>query len=225
MIFITGDCHGDRVRIRALSNVGGRKLTDRDYVIICGDFGYIFDNNRRENEFLDEMEKMPFTICFVDGNHENFPAIYSYPLTYWNGGKAHRIRNNIFHLARGQVFKIDGKSFFTMGGAYSIDCMWRLAGRSWWAEELPCDREYKEAVENLKRYDMKVDYILTHTIPTEMIYFMGVYPNNEELELTGFLEWIMQEVKYKKWFRGHWHQDKLLPNNIRLLWFDTEKIE
>ena len=51
---------------------------NNDYVIVCGDFGYIFTGSRRENAFLDKLEKLRFTILFVDGNHENFDEIVVY---------------------------------------------------------------------------------------------------------------------------------------------------
>lgn len=31
----------------------------------------------------------------------------------------------------------------------------------------------------------------------------------------------MYETRYTGWFCGHWHQDRPLPGNIRLLWFDV----
>jgi predicted phosphodiesterase len=91
--------------------------SENDYLIVCGDFGYIFLNDDREKAFLDYLETKPYTICFVDGNHENFPVIYSYPKELWHGGYIHRIRKNILHLMRGQVFEIEGKKIFTFGGA------------------------------------------------------------------------------------------------------------
>ena len=34
---------------------------------------------------------------------------------------------------------------------------------SWWKEELPTEEEMQEGLNNLKRYDNKVDYIITHS--------------------------------------------------------------
>ena len=45
MIYITGDIHGD-IDIHKLSKHNfpeGQALTKEDYLIICGDFGLIFD--------------------------------------------------------------------------------------------------------------------------------------------------------------------------------------
>lgn len=45
-----------------------------------------------------------------------------------------------------------------------------------------------------------------------------------DAELTEFLEWIMYEVKFKKWFFGHWHTDEEFDERFRALWFDVETI-
>ncbi|MBQ7499991.1 MAG: metallophosphoesterase [Clostridia bacterium] len=220
MIFLTGDTHGEQGRFTLLKKYGEAEWTADDYFIVCGDFGYVFANDERENAFLDELAKKPYTICFIDGNHENFPAIYRYPTELWNGGRVHRIRRNIIHLTRGQVFEIDGRSFFTMGGAYSMDRYMRFEGLSYWKEELPDNSEYREASESLKEHGFKVDYILTHTAPREIIRWMGQYPDAHDMELTGFLEWVMYETKFEKWFFGHWHVDKEFHERFRALYYD-----
>ena len=224
MIYITGDTHGEQARFSPATMPGEDKWGEDDILIICGDFGFLFANDARENAFLDKLSEKPYTICFCDGNHENFPAIYAYPQEEWNGGRVHRIRKNIFHLMRGQVFLIEGKKIFTMGGAYSIDKYMRKDGLSWWKEELPTNGEYREATQNLRETGNCVDYIITHTAPREMIRRMGKYPDMHDAELTGFLEWIMYEVKFKKWFFGHWHTDVEFDDRFRTLWFDVETI-
>ncbi|MBQ8497765.1 MAG: metallophosphatase family protein [Clostridia bacterium] len=221
MIYFTGDTHGETSRFRDFLNYGEANWTADDTLIICGDFGYLFKNDVRERLFLDELAARPYTICFCDGNHENFPAIYEYPVKEWNGGKVHEIRPNIFHLMRGQIFTIEGKKIFAMGGAYSRDKAMRTAGRSWWPEELPCDAEYKEAAANLKAHDFKVDYVVSHTAPTEIIRRVGWTPDIHDGELTGFLEWVMYETEYKKWFFGHLHLDEEIGEKHRALSFDV----
>lgn len=215
MIYITGDTHGDQVRFIENNMDGEDSWGEKDYLIVCGDFGYIFTDSAIERDFLDFLEKKPYNICFCDGNHENFPRIYQYPEQTWKGGRIHRIRKNIIHLMRGQVFTIDGKRIFTMGGAYSVDKYMRFEGRSWWREELPNDEEYREAIRSLKECGNRVDYIITHTAPGEIIRKMGMYPDRHDMELTGFLDWVMHEVEFEKWFFGHWHLDKEIDEKFR----------
>ena len=224
MIYITGDTHGEQARFSPAAMPGEENFGREDTLIICGDFGYIFEANERENAFLDVLAEKPYRICFCDGNHENFPAIYAYPKEKWNGGFVHRIRRNVLHLMRGQIFEIEGKRIFTMGGAYSIDRYMRLEGLSFWREELPTNDEYREAAQNLEEVGKRVDCIITHTAPREVIRRMGHYPDMHDAELTGFLEWIMYEVKFERWFFGHWHLDAAIDDRFRALWFDVEKL-
>ena len=134
MIYITGDTHGEVSRFEHFQNVC--HPTHDDYLIVAGDFGCIFGLGWRDENKLDALEALEFTILFLDGNHECFPKIISYPEKVWNGGRVRRIRKNILHLMRGQVFSLEGLKIFTMGGGYSIDQMFRILGRSWWPEKI-----------------------------------------------------------------------------------------
>ena len=245
MIRITGDPHGDISRFYELYyNHGEGHWTKDDILIFCGDWGFLFLNNKSENSFLDDLSSRPYTICFVDGNHENFDAINAYPTIEWNGGKAHQIRKNIFHLMRGQVFTIEGKTFFTMGGAechdiytpvqdpadphfrencrelYERGAFFRIKGKSWWPEELPDDGEYAEGWKNLRAHGMQVDYILTHCAPREVQRLLiprlchGLYPENA---LTEILQQISEQVTFREWFFGHYHGE-LTTGKYRLLY-------
>ena len=123
MIFITGDLHGniDKSKLNTQSFPQQKELTKDDFVIIAGDFGGVWDESRSENWLLRWLEKKRFTTLFVDGNHENFDLLEQYPVTIWNGGKVHEVRPGILHLMRGQVFQIGAATFFTFGGADSVD--------------------------------------------------------------------------------------------------------
>ncbi len=121
MIFITGDTHGDFTRFSSQNFPEQQTMTKKDYVIICGDFGGIWNGSKEEEYWLDWLDEKPFTTLFVTGNHENYDLLKTYPFQYWNGGRVQRIRPSILHLTRGQIFEISGKTFFTMGGASSHD--------------------------------------------------------------------------------------------------------
>ena len=215
------------------------RLTSDDTLAFAGDFGYLFFRNSDTDRFLDRLEQLPFDIIFVDGIHENFPLIYQFPVEEWCGGKVHRIRRNIFHLMRGEIFTIQGHTFFVFGGASSIDCKLRKPGKNWWPEEIPNREEYRNAIENLNRRGAEVEYVLTHTAPTYIIQAMGynTSPQSADAKLCGFLEWVAKDSparNYRRWFFGHWHRDmnklmavrrkNLVSKRFRPLMFDTVDI-
>ncbi len=216
MIYITGDTHGKREIFSSFLNED--KWSEGDHLIICGDFGFVFICDEEENVFLDELEKKPYTICFCDGNHENFKALSRYKREMWNGGMIHRIRKNVIHLMRGQVFEIEGKTFFTMGGAFSRDRETRILGLSYWEEELPCESEYREATASLRYKSYKVDYIITHNGPASVIRSMGKYPRREDGELTAFLDDVAEKTEFRHWFFGHWHMNKTVKDKYSCIY-------
>lgn len=228
MLYITGDTHGSVSRIIDCGNNYG--LTESDMLVIAGDFGCVFGQGLIDEEKLDALAKQSFMILFLDGNHECFPMIYAYPEEYWNGGKVHRIRQNILHLMRGQVFDLEDISVFTMGGGYSIDAMFRIPGRSWWPEEMPTDEEYAEAWENLKRHDNRVDIIISHAAPDETMWtFLKTgeiskrFP--QEMKLNMFLENVRQTVHHKRYYFGHMHLDKQISDNLVALYLDVYRLD
>lgn len=229
-IYVRGDTHGDFYEFVSIDKI----LKSGDICIICGDCGLLLRNDKSENSFLDDIEKKDYTILFVDGNHENFPAIYSYKEEIWNGGKIHRIRKNVLHLCRGQVFEIEGKKFFTFGGGYSLDKELRIPLVSWWEEEMPTLEEYAEGRRNLEKHNWKVDYILTHTANIETIKLLAVRDRFcqvkagaiEEAELDFYLEEIRGRAEYTKWFFGHFHRDlEIEYTRQRAVWTDMIKID
>lgn len=213
-IYITGDIHGDISRFSESYIINESTLTQQDCIIVCGDFGLIwysesdYTNYCIQQKELDILSAKPYRILFCDGNHENFNEICNYEVVELYGGKAHKIRDNIYHLMRGEIYDIEDKKIFVMGGAYSVDKYMRQKKISWWEQELPDNEEYKNAIANIKKANNKVDYIITHTAPSELIKLMGFYPDIHDAELTGFFDWIMYETDFKRWYFGHFHIDE-----------------
>ena len=231
MLYVTGDTHGHVERFKDKTLLDDSTWVSEDKLIICGDFGFVFaaDHNQsfqhQQEQELDFLEQKPYSILFIDGNHENHDYLDSLPVEERYAGNVHRIRNNIFHLMRGQVFNIDGITIFTMGGAYSIDKSYRTEGISWWSRELPSPSEYKEAAANLKRTGNQADYIISHTAPQNLIRLMGYQPDPHDMELTGFLDWIWHDIKFKHWYFGHWHQDQKIHPKATACWFNVHTLE
>ena len=217
MIFVTGDLHGniDKSKLNTKFFPQQKELTKNDFVIIAGDFGGIWDESRSENWLLRWLEKKSFTTLFVDGNHENFDLLNSYPVTTWNGGKVHEIRPGILHLMRGQVFQIEGMKFFTFGGADSIDKHYRTEGVSWWPQERPTEEEFEEGMNNLAKHNYSVDYIITHTAPLNIVEQLTAY--STFLDPTTIMLSVFQEkINFKHWYFGHFHEDTTLENYTAL---------
>ena len=92
-IYVTGDTHGGQQhgffsvdgfisRFNMASFPEQKEMGKEDYVVICGDFGGVWDTDRfkvqeskEEKYALDWLEQKPFTTLFVTGNHENYDRL------------------------------------------------------------------------------------------------------------------------------------------------------
>lgn len=211
-ILITGDIHGE-ISVKRILKID--YLTEEDYVIIAGDAKIVWDKSDRQLALVEKLKKKPFTILFIDGNHENFDLLNSYKVQQWKGGNVHKIADNIYHLMRGQIFTINKKKIFTFGGAMSVDRFKGIEGVDWWEEELPSVEEMNEGFKNLDRHRYKVDYIVTHTCSVETLEFLGrVYGFKAEIDyLHRYFDDIKDRVNYRHWFFGHFHRDQYLFDN------------
>lgn len=220
MIFLTGDTHGKQDKwVEQIEPI----LAPKDILLVCGDFGVGgWDDGPywSEETFYDFLSEKEYTVLFIDGNHEDFEKLNSYPVEVWCGGKVHKIRHNLIHLMRGEVYSIEGNSIFVMGGGYSIDKDYRTEGVSWWPQEMPSEEEYENAMANLERVNHQVDYIITHTAPSDTVYKLSTIRSLkikndvvEEMPLTAVLEDVRCKVTYQHWYFGHFHVDVELWRN------------
>lgn len=227
MIFITGDTHGrhDFEKLNLFASTHPQ-LSKKDYLIVAGDFGAVWDA-RTLDEDLAPYEALPFTLLFIDGNHENFDLLDNYPQEEWMGGKVHRVAEHILHLMRGQVYSIEGKSFFTFGGATSVDRYMRQEGISWWSQERPTDADIVEANRNLQAVGFKVDYIVTHSCDEKALYYpplltafspKTIFPENQ------ILSYFEEIVEYRHWYFGHYHLDGDLTDQKTVLFNEIKEL-
>ena len=227
MIYVTGDCHGNFQRFQSECFPEQANMTKDDTVIITGDFGGVWFGDSRDDETLDWLERLPFTLAFVCGNHENYDALARYPVAEWRGGKVHRVRPHVLHLMRGEVFDIDGLTVLAMGGAASNDRQYRREGRSWWPEEMPSEEEMEHCRASLDRVGWKVDHVVTHEAPAALAEGLCRERGREYRgdPLQTFLGELDGRLDYCAWFFGHYHGDEWLDAGHRLIYQDIVPIE
>ena len=142
---------------------------------------------------------------------------------------------------RGQVYELNGRKFFTMGGASSHDiqdgilepddpdfeekfqqleqrgALFRVNHRSWWAEELPSEAEYLEARANLARVHWNVDYIISHCCPSSIqdVFSGGMFKKGA---LTEFFDEVRQKCTFQYWFFGYYHSNMVIEKRYAMLY-------
>lgn len=257
MIYLTGDTHGEFLRFNASSFPEQKQMTKDDVVVVCGDFGGIWrqEAGQEERYWLDWLGDKPFTLLWVDGNHENFARLNSNELPIVNlyGRQAQQIRPSIYRLLRGEIYEIQGKRFFTFGGARSHDIddgildpgdygnplefqsvyrRWRMEGRlfrvkgvSWWPEELPSKEEMEKGRKALEAINYEVDYVITHCLPHDVAYTLSMYSGGFYPDrLTLYFIEILHRLRFDRWYCGHYHCDRTIMGKFHVLYHNIERL-
>ena len=203
MIFITGDTHGD-IDYKKLLSLKEKNLSYDDYLIICGDAGICWSPQILEYH-LNLYRDIGCTILFIDGNHENFEMLNSFPLVEFHNALMHQIDKHIFHILRGEILVLENISFLCVGGAVSIDKMYRTPYISWWPEEEITYHDIDNALSNLEKVNNNVDYVITHCCDTHTVIKAFGFRRDA---CTDQLTFIDKVVEYKHWYFGHYHFDR-----------------
>ena len=206
MIYITGDTHGDP---RRLSAAALSRLRENDTLIVCGDFGFIWDGSARENRLLRELGSRKYHICFLDGTHENFELLNAYPEQLWRYGAVRVISGNLRYLKRGELYHMEGKKVFVMGGGESPDMEMRQHTAYWSRDEMPSREDLYRGLANLEKNDFTVDLILTHEPAQKTKEFLSIDDGAEPrfTALNAYLDEIRKVCTFDRWFFGSMHRD------------------
>ena len=201
MIYVTGDTHGD---IERFKKGAVKKLKKGDTLIVCGDFGFVWDGSKKEQKNLKWLTKRKYTVCFCDGGYDSHPLLEKYPDEPAFGDTAKRVGKNIFYLTRGGVYEIEGKKFFVMGSGDNPAIPETSPNYGYL---LPTAAQKARAMGSLERNGFSVDYVITHRPPLRIGDFLSL--NGDPLRLTDmFLDDILEKLTFKKWFFGFCHLDK-----------------
>lgn len=242
MLYLTGDTHGDFRRFSKKNSFRKDNIFNaEDYIIVLGDFGLLWADDKEFRYHLKWLSQLPFKILFVGGNHENYNMIYEYPISWWNGGKVrHIIKDRIIYLERGQVYEIEGKRIFAFSGASSHDIAggildredpefkikkkqanrdylpYRILNESWWQQELPSQEEMEEGRNNLEKMNYQVDYVLTHCISSSLQDKVDTRKGADCL--TDYFEDIEERLSYQRWYCGHYHMNRNVDEKHTILY-------
>ena len=142
MIILTGDCHGNLTqRFSYRSNPCLKNLTEKDYVIVLGDFGVPWfnpelefydlwtkpDSNKEEHYLLKFLNDKPWTTIVLMGNHDNYDLVEHMPLVEFHGANVrhcvyqNKLYHKIYYVETPQIMTLDGIEFMMIPGADSHD--------------------------------------------------------------------------------------------------------
>ncbi len=210
-----GDTHGNLLYLQKIIKRFGMNV---DVIVQLGDFGFWEGKKNRTKSpdgFVTGLEHYlatynehhrfgdPLRVLWLDGNHESFDLLYNYPVRF-DGVRP--ITNHIWHLPRGLRWEWFGKKFLAIGGANSMDRIYRQEGVSWWPQELITDEDVEKSMGG------SVDYMLCHTVPSIIDFGLppmkGVPASDHILgdKQQEQLQLVFENVTPLTVLHGHWHK-------------------
>lgn len=216
MIYVTGDIHGDITRFK---NRKIRRLKKGDTLVVCGDFGFVYDGSEREKKALKWLSKRKYNVLFVDGAHDNTQLLENYELCDFAGATARRVNDRVYMLLRGEIYTVEDKKIFAFGSglseSYNIisDIVSTNAG------SLPTSKETENGKKNLEKVGNEVDFIVTYDAPISAKTYIGETANHNGLNI--YLEEIYKIANFKCWYFGRYHKDKAVTRLFKAMYEDV----
>lgn len=206
-IFIMGDLHCD---FGALNRFISQKKPD--IILQCGDFGWWPHHHMvariSANHFFDQyaIKLNGAKLYWCDGNHENHDDLQE-RMKAAPGQPLEIPVPGCHYMPRGSVLTLpDGRNVLFFGGARSIDKHQRVEGESWWAGEVPTQKDLDFARKQVAAHGGRVDIVISHTAPFLVTMGLkGIAPERTADPTTYMLNQILEEFQPKKWFFGHFH--------------------
>ena len=227
--YITGDTHSNFSRIVQFCRQFNTE--PNDLMVILGDVGINTDDRDFDFQQKTMLADLPITLFCVHGNHENRPQnLPSYKEKMYRNGVVFVEDEfpNLLFPSDGEIFDFDDQKCIVIGGAYSIDKLWRISdSQAWWADEQPSPEIRRRVEDSLEDVNYKVDIVLTHTCPLKYIpreaFMNGVDQSTVDIATECWLDEIESKLDYSRWYCGHHHIDKEI-DKVRFLFELFEQI-
>jgi hypothetical protein len=158
-VMLVGDTHADTHWMR--HHVYPMAVRENvPVVLVVGDFGYWRSALDFRRLCATSFSQFGVVTWFLDGNHEDHPYLLEESEACREGGLGDRepvaLGESLWYLPRGSRVSVGGLRVGILGGAVSIDRLWRMAGEDWFLEEQISDSDLAA---------LACDVLLTHDTP------------------------------------------------------------
>lgn len=242
-VFITGDTHNHHELNKIERFCKLAETTKDDFMVILGDYPFLFDDDSYYHDIRKRMEKMPISFILIRGNHnQRMPRPGENPHMQYigidneicEGGFIHDERYpSLYHTAEFGFYILAGHYAFVISGAYSVDKYYRLwYNLPWFDNEQLSSEEMKTAKGYLKAYNKAGEppIILSHTCPKKFMpvdkFLAGIDQSTVDNTMEEWLDTIEEEIPYERWYCGHYHVDRTLSDGrVKLMYENIIELE
>ncbi|MEX2280526.1 MAG: metallophosphoesterase [Acidimicrobiia bacterium] len=202
-VLFAGDWHaGTSFAIDTIDLAADRGI---DRIVQVGDFGFWprFDQGAAFLRAVSEHAvDRGVALWFCDGNHEDHDS-----LPHDERLEPLEVAPSVFWVPRGAVIQWAGRRLLFFGGAVSIDQDSRLAGWTWFADEIPSESAWRRALA-VGRVDVVVAHDTVPGMPVKGLPPLSIpwSARRRAREHRGRLAELRDTVTPALWVHGHWHQ-------------------
>ncbi len=229
-ILIIGDTHNDLHLHKVPQFLELAKLSKRDALIHCGDWGAAWGGE--EDEALLFWRSLPFAVLVCLGNHENYSWVKEQPLIRRHNCLGYDLGGRVFAPLPGQIATLGGRRLWFYPGGLSIDFYFRTPGFNLYEEELLSLKEADNAIHRLEKSGY-ADFVISHDGPRDWVsarfgfplkpppesYYQHLGIENASRVHPGFAlnRVYSKPALFGKWYFGHHHKD-VSDGRLRCLW-------
>lgn len=227
--YVTGDMHGETSRLMFLKY----EPEDSSAIIVLGDLGINFYLDKKEHSKKTVLNSYHNYIYAVRGNHEERPEnLPNHSLIYDENVKGYvwcdKIRYPyIRYFVDGAVYEIDTLKTLILGGAYSVDKPYRVAmNYQWFPQEQLSQKEMNKIL--AEHSGQSYDVILSHTCPYSWeprdLFLSMIDQSNVDDTMEHWMDKVKNEIGYKLWLFGHFHDDRIVRPHVEMFYTDISKL-
>lgn len=183
-----GDVHG---KFNEYAQIVKDYRDKADFIVQVGDFGLGFHSGA--DFLIQSLQNTVGNAFFIRGNHDD-PAVCHKTAGFIHDGH----------------FMLNGRVMF-VGGAWSIDWMYRTPGVNWWEGEECSIKELDRLIDEYESAEPEI--MVTHTCPASIAKRLFIDTGNalgteaHQTRTEEAFEQMWRIHQPKRWIFGHWHHD------------------
>ena len=81
----------------------------------------------------------------------------------------------------------------------------------------------ENGIKNLGKANYRIDYIVSHCCPTNIQTLLNLSYKKDIL--TDYLQEVSEKCEFKKWYFGHYHDNRQINSQFALLYTDIVPLE
>lgn len=250
-VYITGDLHGSKLEVEhRIEQIENPK--EEDIIIVCGDAGLEY-GNQIQGAAKKAMKKFPGSWVILRGNHDtrywrdhtNKTKDGIEPESKWHFEEKYsnfvlvqdKYPNIHYTEDVGGVYTFENYNCLLIPGAYSVDKAYRLSRLlPYEYEEQLSYMEWTNLSRVASKYCKDIDFVIGHTFPlsveNELKYLFLSCVDQKDVEKTTerwishiMVYGIYESPRFKRYFGGHYHDDKMLDLEHILVYRKVLKME